>query len=84
MYRRVHTHVGAAHRARRPSHRLALCLLHICAPFALIALGLNLGLVKVQYGMPSHFQDVWWANMPTKSPNIAKYHSCSIGLVNAP
>ena len=29
---RVHTHVGAAQRTRRPSHRLALCLLIKCCP----------------------------------------------------
>ena len=44
-------------RAKRTSHRLALCLLIMCAPLALFALGFitwgfsNLGLVTVQYGM---------------------------------
>ena len=53
----VHTPVGAAYKARRPSHRLTLCLIIMCAPLALIALGFfnwgfsNLGLVTVQYGI---------------------------------
>ena len=29
---RVHTHAGAAHRSRRPSHRLALCLIIVLPP----------------------------------------------------
>jgi hypothetical protein len=51
---RANTRARAAQRAKLTSHRLALCLLIMCAPIALIALGFinwgfsNLGLVTVQ------------------------------------
>jgi hypothetical protein len=49
VHTRVHMHAGAAHRARRPSHRLALCLILCVTP---LALGYIFGFFKhrIRYG----------------------------------
>ena len=65
---RVHTHVGTAHRARRPSHRLALCLLIMCCPPRIARIGAyQLGfsnLVTVQYGIRSYIAYIYGSGQP--------------------
>jgi hypothetical protein len=65
---RVHMHVGTAHRARRPSHRLALCLLIMCCPPRIARIGAyQLGfsnLVTVQYGIRSYIAYIYGSGQP--------------------
>ena len=51
VHTRVHTHAGAAHKSRRPSPRLALCLLIMCCPPRIARIGAYyLGVFKPRIG----------------------------------